>query len=92
MAVTNVLYAYQRLAMADHLHTQAEEAYGLVRSRFNLGLASMTDVSQADLSRTDAAMGAGLARKECLIQRAILDHLAGSDLTGMVRAQTKTAP
>jgi outer membrane protein len=80
IAITNVDYAYEQMEMADRLLHQASQAYDLARSRFGLGLDSITDVSQADLNQTDAAMSASTAKQECLLRRAILDHLLGSTL------------
>jgi outer membrane protein len=46
--------AYERLAVTKQLREQAALAFDLAQSRYNLGLSSIVEFSQADLQKTEA--------------------------------------
>ncbi len=54
--------AYQRLSVAAQLLKQANLALDLAQTRYNLGLASIVELSQAQLQQTEAAIGDANAR------------------------------
>lgn len=54
--------AYQRLSVTNQLLKQANLALDLAQTRYNLGLASMVELSQAQLQQTEAAIGDADAR------------------------------
>jgi outer membrane protein len=77
VAIANVTYTYARLDMAGKLLAQARLSYDLAKSRFDLGLTSIVDLEQADLSRTSAAMTESTVKQDYLIQVAVLDNRLG---------------
>jgi outer membrane protein len=54
MAWLNVISAYQRLALTEQLLAQATQASDLAKGRYSLGLSSIVELSQAQLSLTEA--------------------------------------
>lgn len=46
--------AYERLSVTQQLREQANLAFDLAQSRYNLGLSSTVEFSQADLQKTEA--------------------------------------
>ena len=54
--------AYQKLAVAHQLLQQANLALDLAQTRYNLGLSSIVELSQAQLQQTQAAIGDTSAR------------------------------
>ena len=77
VAIANVTYTHVRLEMAAKLLVQARLSYDLAKSRFDLGLSSIVDLEQADLSRTGAAMTESTAKQDYLIQISVLDNRLG---------------
>jgi outer membrane protein len=77
VAIANVTYTYARLDMAGKLLVQAGLSYDLAKSRFDLGLTSIVDLEQADLSRTSASMTESAVKQDYLIQLAVLDNRLG---------------
>jgi outer membrane protein len=77
VALSNRDYLYARLTMVQQLLEQASRTFDLARARFDLGLASIVDLNQADLAKTDAAMTRTLAQQEYLIEQAILANDIG---------------
>ena len=77
----STLYAacllYTSLDMAGKLLVQAGLSYDLAKSRFDLGLTSIVDLEQADLSRTSASMTESAVKQDYLIQLAVLDNRLG---------------
>jgi outer membrane protein len=49
--------AFQRVSVAEELKKQADLSLSLAQSRYNLGLGSIVELSQAQLQQTDAAIG-----------------------------------
>ncbi|MFI5179964.1 MAG: TolC family protein [Thermoanaerobaculia bacterium] len=78
VAYLDATTAYQRLGLTDELVQQAKRAFDLSKSRYDLGLGSIVELSQAELALTSAALSAARARYDYLTQRAVLDYAAGA--------------
>lgn len=74
---TSWLYAttaYQRLAVTQQLLDQANLALSLAQSRYNLGLASIVELSQAQLQQTQAQIAGAQASYDYRLSLAILQY------------------
>jgi len=80
VAWLNAKTAYDRLDLTKKMLDQANLAYQLAQSRYNLGLSSIVELSQAQLSQTAAEIAGVSARYEYQLRRAILDYTAGANL------------
>lgn len=69
--------AFKRLALTTRLVEQAEKTLRLAEARYNLGLTSIVEINQAQLSNTSAQINAARSRYEYLARRAALDHAIG---------------
>jgi outer membrane protein len=49
--------AFRRIAVAEELNREAALSLNLAQGRYNLGLSSIAELSQAQLQQTDAAIG-----------------------------------
>jgi outer membrane protein len=65
------------LLPTDVLLKQATDALDLAQSRYNLGLSSIVELSQAQLNSTEAQIAVASARYDYALQRAILDYQTG---------------
>ena len=72
--------AYERLDLTRKMLDQANLAYQLAQSRYGLGLSSMVELSQAQLSQTSAEIAGVSARYEYQLRWAILNYTAGANL------------
>jgi len=70
--------AYQRLSVTDQLLQQANLALNLARSRYQLGLSSIVELSQAQLNQTQAQIEQASAKYEYQSQAALLEYQTGS--------------
>jgi len=70
--------AYQRLNVTDQLRQQANLALDLAQSRYQLGLGSIVELSQAQLNQTQAEIEQSSARYEYQSQVAMLDYQTGA--------------
>jgi outer membrane protein len=70
--------AYQRLDLTAQLLQQAAQALDLAQARYDIGLSSIVELSQAQLNRTAAEIANVSARYDYQIQRAILDYQTGT--------------
>ena len=70
--------AFERVALTDQLLTQAKLALDLARGRYDLGLSSIIELSQAQLNLTSAQIAVASARYDYQTQRAILDFQTGT--------------
>jgi outer membrane protein len=77
VAWLNADNAQKRLALTADLLAQANLAFDYATSRYNLGLSSIVELSQAQLQKTSAEIGAASAKYEYDLQRAILDYQIG---------------
>jgi len=64
--------AYRRLSVTSALLEQAHLALDLSQTRYKLGLASIVEVSQAQLQATSAEIENARARYDCLLAEAVV--------------------
>jgi outer membrane protein len=69
--------SYQRLNLTAELLNQAAQALDLAQSRYDLGLGSIVELSQAQLNKTSAEISNVSARYDCQIQTALLNFQTG---------------
>jgi outer membrane protein len=70
--------AYERVGLTAQLLDQAKLALDLSQSRYDLGLSSMIELSQAQLNLTGAQIATASAKYDYQIQRALLDYQVGA--------------
>jgi outer membrane protein len=73
----NLEFAYDRLGLTRELLQNAHEALELARARFQGGLSSIIELSQAELNQTAAQIGEASARYEYHIQHSALEFQLG---------------
>lgn len=69
--------AYQRIGVTAELLKQANMALQLAQTRYQLGLSSIVELSQAQLQQTSAAIGNTNAQYEYRLSLATLDYQIG---------------
>ena len=69
--------AFQRIGLTGQIVTQATRAQGLAQSRYDLGLSSIVELSQAQLNATEARLEQADARYDYAAALAILRYQAG---------------
>lgn len=69
--------AFQRIALTAQLAAQATRAQGLAQSRYDLGLSSIVELSQAQLNATEARLEQADARYDYAAALALLRYQAG---------------
>jgi outer membrane protein len=69
--------AYQRVSVTAQLLQQADLALDLAPTRCQLGLASIVELSQAQLQQTDAQIGNTNARYDYLSNLSVLKYQIG---------------
>jgi outer membrane protein len=69
--------AYQQIGVADQLVNQAKLALALAQGRYNLGLSSIVELNQAQLSETEAEIQDVNARYDYQVQNAALQYQVG---------------
>jgi outer membrane protein len=77
VAWLNARTAFERVALTDQMLQQAQLALDLARGRYDLGLSSIIELSQAQLNFTAAQIGSAAARYDYQSQRATLDYEVG---------------
>lgn len=77
VAQLNTKTALERMGLMQQFVAQARMAYDLAQSRYDLGLSSIVELSQAQLNRTRAEISDVSARYDYQLQRAILDYQLG---------------
>jgi len=70
--------AYQRVSVSEALLAQANLALGLAQTRYDLGLSSIVELSQAQYQQTDAAMGNTNAQYQYRLSLATLNYQIGA--------------
>jgi len=73
----NLEYAHDRLALTQQLLQNANQALELAQARFQNGLSSIIELSQAELNQTSAQISATNARYDYQIQHSALDFQLG---------------
>jgi outer membrane protein len=69
--------AFLRLDVTARLVQQADTTLRLARTRYDAGLTSIVELTQAQLSQTSAHIEAAKAKYEYLDRRALLDYVVG---------------
>ena len=69
--------AYQRLDLTNQLLAQASDALELAQARYNLGLSSIVELTQAQLNKTGAEIAQATARYEYQARTASLRYQTG---------------
>jgi outer membrane protein len=77
VAFLNASTAWQRLSVTAELLNQASLSRDLAQSRYDLGLSSIVELSQAQLNLTSAQIANAQSRFDYALQRAVLDYQAG---------------
>jgi outer membrane protein len=70
--------AFERMGLTDQLLRQAQLALDLARGRYDLGLSSIVELSQAQLNLTSAQIAVAAARYDYQTTRALLDYQMGA--------------
>ena len=70
--------AYERIGLTVELLKQAQLALDLSQSRYNLGLSSIVELSQAQLNLTSAQIAAASARYEYQAQWTAVQYQTGA--------------
>jgi outer membrane protein len=78
VAYLNASTAYQRIALTDQLLQQARLALDLAQGRYQLGLSSIVELSQAELSLTSAQIAYASAKFDYQTQHAVLQFQIGT--------------
>ena len=71
--------AFQRVAVTDELLSQANLALTLAQTRYQLGLSSIVELSQAQFQQTDAAIGNADAQYQYRLSLATLNYQIGAN-------------
>lgn len=86
VAWLNANAAYENIDITGHLRDAASQALKLAESRYNLGITSIVELNQAQLSAIDAEIGYGRAKYEYLRARSNLEYQVGTlDVAGVSR-------
>lgn len=78
VAYLNAFTAYQRIGLTDQLLQQAKLALDLAHGRYQLGLSSIVELSQAELNLTSAEIANAAAKSDYQTQHAILQFQIGA--------------
>lgn len=78
LAYLNADAAYRRVALTAELAAQATQGLELAQARYDLGLSSIVELSQAQLSKTSADIANTSSRYEYQLQLAVLGYQTGS--------------
>ncbi|MCA2969499.1 MAG: TolC family protein [Acidobacteriaceae bacterium] len=79
VAWLNVRTAAERRELTEQLRARSVQAFELAQARYELGLSSIVEVSQAQLARTAAELQQAAARYDYLAQRAALAFHLGAE-------------
>ena len=78
VAYLNAATAYERVSLTAQLLKQAQLALDLAQSRYELGLSSIVELSQAQLSLTSAQISSTSAKYDYQSQRSVLAYQTGT--------------
>jgi outer membrane protein len=78
VAWLNARTAFQRLDLTNQLLAQASQALDLAQSRYDLGLSSIVELSQAQLNKTEAELEQTSAKYEYQVENATLQFQIGA--------------
>jgi outer membrane protein len=77
IAAINFSYAGERLTLTARLLESANEAFDLAQARYKVGSSSIVELSQAQLSKTEAEIAQARAKYEYQTRNAILNYQTG---------------
>jgi outer membrane protein len=77
IALLDVQTAYQRVDLTNQLLAQSTDALDLAQQRYNLGLSSIVELTQAQLNQTRAQLEQATARYECQARQSALRYQTG---------------
>ena len=77
VAYLNAATAYERVSLTAQLLQQAQLALDLAQSRYDLGLSSIVELSQAQLGLTSAQISSTSAKYDYQTQRSVLAYQIG---------------
>ncbi len=77
VAWLNANTARDRLSLTAELLNQATQSLDLAQTRYNLGLSSIVELSQAQLNLTSAEIASAAARYDYQLQRSVLAYQVG---------------
>ena len=77
VAFLNLTTSFQRVGLTNELMAQATLALDLAQARYDLGLSSIVELSQAQLNKTSAQIAVANARFDYDLRRAVLDYQTG---------------
>lgn len=78
VAYLNAQNAFERLELTAQLVATARQAMELAQARYDLGLGSIVELTQAQLNATSAEIASATARYEYQIRRSVLRYEIGS--------------
>src|SRR4029079_19480098 len=78
VAWLNATNAYRRMDVTTRLLDQATRALHLAQARYDLGLGTIVELTQAQLSETSAEITSASAKYEYQIERSKLDYASGA--------------
>ena len=78
LALLDAQSAFQRLDLTNQLLEQASQAQELAEARYNLGLSSIVELTQAQLNKTRAELEQASARYDYQARMAALRYQTGS--------------
>jgi outer membrane protein len=78
LARLNAETAFRRLQVTARLAEQAARSLKLAQARYDLGLGSIVELTQAQLNKTSAEIASANARYEYQLQRSVLDYQTGA--------------
>jgi outer membrane protein len=78
VAWLNSNMARRRLSLTAELLAEAAQALDLAQTRYDLGLSSIVELTQAQLNQTAAEIGSATARYDYALARAELDYQVGA--------------
>lgn len=78
LAWLNAANAFRRLDLTARLLEQATRVLKLAQARYDLGLSSIVELNQAQLSKTSAEITSAGAKYEYQIERSLLDYHSGA--------------
>ena len=78
VAYLNARTAFERIGLTDQLLAQAQLSVDLSKARYDLGLSSIVELSQAQLNLTSAQIAAASARFDYAAQNAAVQYQTGA--------------
>jgi outer membrane protein len=78
IALLDIHAAFRRLELAQQLESHAADAADLAQARYENGLGSIVELTQAQLNKTRADIEAATARYDCQVRAAVLKFQTGA--------------